>query len=94
MVARHLSLSVHGLKCQFEIALPVLDSYNLTAFWFVYSSPLDACFDTLKQRIELVVSALQELDRTYNSKDQYREDLLALLLFADFWDLPPFGALP
>jgi arsenate reductase len=38
-----------------------------------------SCFDTLKQGIELVVSALQELDRSYNSQDQYRADVLTLL---------------
>lgn len=27
-----------ALLCQFEIALPVLESYHLRAFWFVYSS--------------------------------------------------------
>jgi peptidoglycan/xylan/chitin deacetylase (PgdA/CDA1 family) len=29
-----------NLKCQFDVAYPVLRSYNLTAFWFVYTSPL------------------------------------------------------
>lgn len=29
-----------NLKCQFDIALPVLESLNLKAFWFVYTSPL------------------------------------------------------
>ena len=38
-----------------------------------------SCFDTLKQRIEFVVSELQELDRTYHSKEQYHADLIALL---------------
>jgi peptidoglycan/xylan/chitin deacetylase (PgdA/CDA1 family) len=29
-----------NLRCQFDIALPVLEAHNLTAFWFVYTSPL------------------------------------------------------
>jgi peptidoglycan/xylan/chitin deacetylase (PgdA/CDA1 family) len=29
-----------GLLCQYEVALPVLDSFNIEAFWFVNSSPL------------------------------------------------------
>jgi len=29
-----------NLLCQYEIAVPVLKSYDLTGFWFVYSSPL------------------------------------------------------
>lgn len=28
-----------NLKCQYDIALPVLEKFNLTAFWFVYTSP-------------------------------------------------------
>ena len=27
-----------GLRCQYDIAMPVLEQRNLTAFWFVYSS--------------------------------------------------------
>ena len=27
-----------ALRCQYDIALPVLERYGLTAFWFVYSS--------------------------------------------------------
>ena len=29
-----------NLLCQYEIALPVLEKHNITAFWFVYTSPL------------------------------------------------------
>jgi len=28
-----------NLKCQFDIALPILEKFNLTAFWFVYTAP-------------------------------------------------------
>tara|TARA_R110002167_G_scaffold32146_8_gene104854 strand:+ start:2210 stop:2752 length:543 start_codon:yes stop_codon:yes gene_type:complete len=38
-----------------------------------------ACFDTLKKRIEYVVAELQQLDRCYQNKQQYRTDLLTLL---------------
>ena len=35
----HLCLTFDdALLCQFDIALPVLEKYNLKAFWFVYSS--------------------------------------------------------
>jgi len=27
-----------GLKCQYEICLPILQKYNIKAFWFIYSS--------------------------------------------------------
>lgn len=50
-----------GLRCQYDLALPVLESYDLTAFWFIYTSPLlggiqrlelyryfrDTCFDDI-----------------------------------------------
>ena len=26
-----------ALRCQYDVALPVLEKYGLTAFWFVYS---------------------------------------------------------
>lgn len=55
----------HGLKCQFEIALPVLDSYNLTAFWFVYSSPLDACFDTLEIYRDFRMKRFKNIEKFY-----------------------------
>lgn len=29
-----------GLKCQYDIALPVLKKHNLTAFWFIYTLPV------------------------------------------------------
>lgn len=29
-----------ALLCQYEVALPVMEKYGLTAFWFVYTSPL------------------------------------------------------
>ena len=38
-----------GLRCQYDIALPVLKERNLSAFWFVYSS----VFDKVLGKIEL-----------------------------------------
>jgi len=37
-----------ALLCQYEIALPVLEQYNLTAFWFVYSSVLGGGIEKLE----------------------------------------------
>jgi len=37
-----------NLKCQYEIALPILDKYSLKAFWFVYTSPLDGVYEKLE----------------------------------------------
>ncbi len=38
-----------NLKCQFEIALPVLEELGLTAFWFIYTSP----FEGINERLEV-----------------------------------------
>lgn len=37
-----------ALLCQYEIALPVLEKYNLTAFWFIYSSVLNGGIGNLE----------------------------------------------
>ena len=37
-----------NLKCQYDIALPVLDKYSLKAFWFIYTSPLEGVFEKLE----------------------------------------------
>lgn len=37
-----------NLRCQFDIALPVLQHYNLTAFWFVYTSVLNGSSEKLE----------------------------------------------
>ncbi|MBF0386305.1 MAG: polysaccharide deacetylase family protein [Candidatus Omnitrophica bacterium] len=37
-----------ALLCQYEVALPVLERYGLTAFWFVYSSVLDGGLEKLE----------------------------------------------
>lgn len=39
-----------NLKCQYEIALPVLDELNLKAFWFVYTSPLNGSYEKVETR--------------------------------------------
>lgn len=37
-----------NLKCQYDIALPVLNDLKIKAFWFIYSSPLDGSFEKLE----------------------------------------------
>jgi peptidoglycan/xylan/chitin deacetylase (PgdA/CDA1 family) len=37
-----------NLRCQYDVALPVLDEYGLKAFWFVYTSPLDGKIERLE----------------------------------------------
>ena len=37
-----------NLKCQYDIALPILEKYSLKAFWFIYTSPLEGVFEKLE----------------------------------------------
>lgn len=37
-----------GLRCQYDLALPVLQAYGLTAFWFTYTSVLDGVVERLE----------------------------------------------
>ena len=37
-----------NLRCQFDVALPVLRKFQLTAFWFIYTSVLDGYADSLE----------------------------------------------
>ena len=37
-----------ALRCQYEVALPVLEQHDLTGFWFVYSSVLDGGLEKLE----------------------------------------------
>ena len=38
-----------GLRCQYDIALPILNKYGLKAFWFVYSAPFEGKSSYLEQ---------------------------------------------
>lgn len=37
-----------NLRCQYDVALPVLKSYGLTGFWFVYTSVLEGDIENLE----------------------------------------------
>jgi len=37
-----------NLKCQYDVALPVLNDLQIKAFWFIYSSPLNGYFEKLE----------------------------------------------
>lgn len=55
-----------GLKCQYEICLPILEKYNIKAFWFIYSSVFEG---------KLEKNALCNYLRTtyFNSSDEFFE---------------------
>ena len=60
-----------NLKCQYDVALPILDKYKKTAFWFAYSSVF---------RGELELFELYRYFRTtqYNDVDEFYSDFFAL----------------
>ncbi|MDE6600917.1 MAG: polysaccharide deacetylase family protein [Lachnospiraceae bacterium] len=37
-----------GLLCQYDVAYPVMKDRGLTAFWFIYTSPLDGVMERLE----------------------------------------------
>lgn len=37
-----------SLRCQFDVAFPVLESLGLTAFWFLYTSPMQGNLERLE----------------------------------------------
>lgn len=37
-----------NLLCQYDVALPVIKALNLTAFWFIYTSPLEGTVEKLE----------------------------------------------
>jgi peptidoglycan/xylan/chitin deacetylase (PgdA/CDA1 family) len=37
-----------NLRCQYDVALPILEKFDLTAFWFIYTSPLDNVIEKLE----------------------------------------------
>jgi peptidoglycan/xylan/chitin deacetylase (PgdA/CDA1 family) len=60
-----------ALSCQLDIAMPVLDAYEIKAFWFVYTSP----FEGFVQRLEVYRYyrdvSFGDIDAFYASFDQY-----------------------
>lgn len=69
-----------GLLCQLEIALPVLEKYNLKAFWFVYSSVFEG-----------ELGSKFEIYRVFRSKffeniDEFYSDFFARIFRSKFAD--------
>ncbi|NQY66659.1 MAG: polysaccharide deacetylase family protein [Flavobacteriales bacterium] len=56
-----------NLKCQFEIALPVLEEMNLNAFWFIYTSPLNGNIEKLELYRYFRYSEFNTVDSFYKN---------------------------
>lgn len=55
-----------GLLCQYDIAYPVLrDNGGLTAFWFIYTSPLDGVMEKLEIYRHFRFSKFSDIEEFY-----------------------------
>ena len=60
-----------GLRCQFDVALPVLEKHNLTAFWFIYTAPIVGEFDELEIFRYFRTSCFENISDFYNAFDLF-----------------------
>ena len=56
-----------NLQCQYDIALPVLEEFDLGAFWFVYSSPLEGVHERLEIYRYFRFSEFQTIQEFYDA---------------------------
>lgn len=77
-----------GLKTQFNLALPVLEAYNLRAFWFINSAPLDGVIQTLDVYRRFRYNCFSTVDEYYalffNRVSRFSANSFQTPNFADF----------
>lgn len=56
-----------GLLCQYDIAYPVLKERGLTAFWFIYTSPIDGIYEKLEIYRHFRFSKYPDIDSFYEA---------------------------
>jgi len=56
-----------ALLSQYEVALPVLEAHNLTAFWFIYSSILEGELEMLEIYRKYRTSHFPSISKFYNA---------------------------
>jgi peptidoglycan/xylan/chitin deacetylase (PgdA/CDA1 family) len=74
-----------ALRCQFDVALPVLKEFNLTAFWFVYTSVLQGQIEPLEIYRHFRMNCFPNVNAFYREFEQAVErsdhaDLAAMLM--------------
>lgn len=67
-----------ALKCQYDVALPVLKKHNLTAFWFIYTSPLQGVLEKLEVFRHFRTISFSDIDSFYTAffhkaKEKYND---------------------
>ncbi len=56
-----------GLLCQYDIAYPVMRERGLTAFWFIYTSPLDGVKEKLEIYRHFRFSMFADIEEFYSA---------------------------
>ncbi len=56
-----------ALKCQYDVAVPVMRTLGLTGFWFVYSSVFDGNIETLEVYRHFRTTEFAHLDQFYDA---------------------------
>lgn len=56
-----------GLLCQYDIAYPVMKDRKLTAFWFIYTSPLDGILEKLEIYRHFRFSKFENIEDFYSA---------------------------
>lgn len=54
-----------ALKCQFDIAYPILESRGIKAFWFLYTSPLTGSYEKLEIYRHFRFSKFTDIEEFY-----------------------------
>ena len=60
-----------GLKCQYDVALPVLEAYSIKAFWFVYTAPVLGVPCSLELYRHFRHSCFEQIDDFYEAFDTH-----------------------
>jgi len=56
-----------ALRCQYDVAQPVMESHGLTAFWFVYTSPIAGNIERLEVYRHFRTTAFDSVDAFYDA---------------------------
>jgi peptidoglycan/xylan/chitin deacetylase (PgdA/CDA1 family) len=60
-----------NLRCQYDVAFPVMESLGITGFWFVHTNPLEGAFDKLGVYRHFRNSYFEEPDEFYEKYYQF-----------------------
>lgn len=55
-----------GIKCQYEICLPILEKYNLRGFWFIYSSVFEGTIEKMEVYRYFTCNYFTSIDDFFN----------------------------